>query len=417
MKLFGNKEQSGENGQKTSEEWISAGENYYKKNKFDKAVRCYTEVLKQDPNNFYAWGEKGKANYKLKNHQQALDDLNQALELDSEYIMGYYLRAFPLVELKQYREAIENFETFLKNAGPEYKKELKFTQKNLENLRNYYVNELDEYKKLFPIKTNYDITSSDLKVEGRLKDLMINIYAQKDGLRFNDVDLLNKIKENLFFIQYEQINSIEYEKGVIAGAILLNAADIPISIKGVPHKEGRSFVDRVQERVAQYKSDFIINKSSKFEGYHRKTRSEVEISILDEGLSLKYKEDESEGPGQIFDYGVIENVEFHESLINVHEGVLKGELVVNLKDKSKIGINKVNNTDGRYIEEIVQEKIYKVNSVSREKLKSISTGDETVKPEIDPLDEIEKAKKLLEMSAITEKQFEEIRDSYLKKLI
>jgi tetratricopeptide (TPR) repeat protein len=415
MKFFGNKKNDEEKGEKTIDDLITEGGNYYDNNRFDKAVECYNEVLKQDPDNVTAWGDKGKANYKLKNYQQALDDLNHALELDPEYIFGYYLRAFPLVQLKQYPEAIESFKIFQRNAGSEYKKEVENTQKNLENLLKYCVDELEVYKKLFPVKNTYDITSSDLEIEGRLKDRMVKIYGQNDGLRFSDVDFLDKIKENLFFIEYPQIDSIDFEKSMLAGKILLNAEGTEIIINCFSSRDGRSFVDRVHERVIQFKPQ-LKPKSVKMEGFHRKTRSEVEILILDEGLSLKNKEDESSEHGQVFYYEDIENVQFNEGLINVQEGVLKGELSINLRDKSQIEINKVTNPDGRYIEDVVQEKLFKVNSITREKLKSISNEPGMIKQQQDPLDEIEKAKKLLDMGAITEEQFEEIRDRCLKKL-
>ena len=62
MKLFGNKE----NEDKSAEEWMAEGQKYYDKNKYKNAVECYQEVLKQDPDNAHAWGEKGISNYKLK---------------------------------------------------------------------------------------------------------------------------------------------------------------------------------------------------------------------------------------------------------------------------------------------------------------------------------------------------------------
>lgn len=416
MRLFGSKEKDSDKGEKTTDEWIGAGQDYYSRNKFDKAIKCYVEALKQDPNNVPALGEKGKTNYKLKNYEESLNDLNQALELDPEYIMGYYLRAFSLVQLKQYTEAVENFKIFQENAGSEYKKELEYTQKNLKTLLKYSVNKFDDYKKLFPVKDTYDITSSDLEIEGRLKDRIVKIDGQIDGLRFFEVDFLDKIKENLFFIRYEQIDSIDFEKSVLSGKILLNAEGTEFVINCFSSRDGRSFVDRVQERVYQTKPHHDLDKSIKFEGYHRKTRSEVEISILNEGISLKNKEDGIEGLTQIIYYEDIERVKFRESLLDVHEGVLRGELVIKLKDKSEVEINKVDNTDGRYIEDLVTERIYKVHTISLQKLKSITTEENAVEHKTDPLDKIEKAKKLLDMGAITQKQFEEIRDNCLKKM-
>lgn len=415
MKFFGNNKKDEEGG-KTTDEWIAAGQDYYLQNKFDKAIECYTEALNHDPDNVIAWGEKGKANYKLKMYTQSLEDLNHALELNPDYVMGYYLRAFPLVQLKQYPEAVESFKIFQKNAGPEYRIELENTQKNLKTLFKYVLNKFDDYKKLFPVKNTYDITTSDLEVEGRLKDRIVKIYGQAEGLRFCDVDFLDKIKENLFFIRYEQIDSIEFEKTILTGKIFLNAEGTEFLINCFSSQDGHDFVDRVKERVYQSKPLLNTGKPLKFEGYHRKTRSEVLISIRDEGISLKYKEDDSEGPGQVFNYEDIENVKFKESLINVQEGMLKGELTVNLKDESKIEINKVANADGRYLENVIGEKIYKFNSQTHEKLKSISSGKERIKKGADPLEKIEKAKKLLDMGAITEEQFEEIKSKCLKKL-
>lgn len=360
MKLFG-KENDEERGEKTADDWVVAGQDYYNQNKFDEAIECYNEVLKQDPDNVHVWGEKGKANYKLKNYEDSLSDLNHALELDPEYIMGYYLRAFPLVQLKQYTEAVENFKIFQKNAGPEYERELEIARNNIKTLLKYSVNKFDDYKKIFPVKDQFHVTSSDLEVEGRLKDRIVKIYGQRDGLRFCDVEFLDKIKENLFFIKYNQIDSIEFEKSVLSGKILINAEGAQFTINCFSSKDGRSFVDRVQERVSQTKPLMKKDKPSKFKGYNRKTRSEVEVSISDEGISIENREDDNGVRAQLFNYEDIESVKFHESLLNVHEGVQRGELVIKLKDKSEIEINKVDTTDGRYIEDVVQEKLLKLS--------------------------------------------------------
>ena len=360
MKLFG-KGEDAERGEKTADDWVAAGHDYYNQDKFNEAIECYNEALKQDQDNVTLWGEKGKANYKLKNYKEALDDLNHALELDPEYVMGYYLRAFPLVKLKQYTEAVENFKIFQKNAGPEYERELEIARNNIKTLLKHSVNKFDDYKKIFPVKDQFHVTGSDLEVEGRLKDRIVRIYGQRDGLRFCDVEFLDKIKENLFFIKYNQIDSIEFEKSVISGKILINAEGAHFTINCFSSKDGRSFVDRVQERVSQTRPLLKRDNPSKFKGHNRKTRSEVDISISDEGISIKNREDDNGVHEQLFNYEDIERVKFHESLLNIHESVQRGELVIKLKDKSEIEINKVNITDGRYIEDVVQEKLLKLS--------------------------------------------------------
>lgn len=131
--------------------WVKV-QNYYEQKKFKKALECYSHALKQEPDNVKGWANKGMANYKLTHHEEAIDDINHALDLDPQYLRGYYLKAFPLGELKRYPEAIKNFEYFQVNAGPEFKKELEFTEKNLENLRKFLKDDLKNYKKNFPLK-------------------------------------------------------------------------------------------------------------------------------------------------------------------------------------------------------------------------------------------------------------------------
>jgi hypothetical protein len=396
MRLFGKKEKE----DKSSSEWVAEGQNYYEQNKFKKALECYSQALKQDPNNVQGWADKGMANYKLAQHEEAIEDINHALDLDPQYLRGYYLKAFPLGELKSYQEAVENFEYFQANAGPEFKKELEFTEKNLENLHKFLTHDLDNYKKIFPIKESSDLASTNLKVDGRLKDSIIKIFGQKDGLRFSKVNVLEKVNENLFFIKYEQIETIEFEKGRVGGDIRIKASGIEITVNGIVNEEGSLFVGRVQERIRQHHPGQKTEFKQIIVGYDKNVGYEIEILISEEGIFLKNKK-ETEVPGQFIPYENIKKVKFLE-------GLKKGKLEIKLFDFSKIKLDKVNNVEGKFFTGVIQEKI-----IER---KSASHKAEADKPGSDPLDEIEKAKKLLDMGAITQEQFEEIRDNYLKRI-
>ena len=231
--------------------------------------------------------------------------------MDPDYLKGYYLKAFPLVQLKQYSDAVENFEIFKKNAGPEYKKELEFTEENLKNLHKFLGNEIDEYKRMFPLNENSDFTNSNLKIEGRLKGYIIKIFGQKEGLRVSEIDITGKVKENLFFIKYNQINNIKFEKGSLGGDIKLNALNTEIKIQGIPDEEGSLFIGRTQERINQHNPNLKTKKVQKIEGYDKNTGYEIEILILDEGISLNNKKDDSKG-SQILKYEDIRKVKFQE---------------------------------------------------------------------------------------------------------
>jgi hypothetical protein len=57
-----------------------------------------------------------------------------------------------------------------------------------------------------------------------------------------------------------------------------------------------------------------------------------------------------------------------------------------------------------------------VENVRNKMQSSAQKVEPTSNPAASPMDEIKKAKKLLDMGAITEEQFEEIRDNYLKEI-
>lgn len=223
----------------------------------------------------------------------------------------------------------------------------------MENLRKFLKDDLKNYKKIFPLKESSDLTSTNLKVDGRLKDNIIKIFGQKDGLRFSKVNVLEKVKENLFLIKYEQIETIEFEKGRVGGDIRIKASGIEITVKGIVNEEGSLFVGRVKERIRQHHPDHKSEFNQLIIGFDKNAGYEIEILVSEEGISLKSKK-ETEGPGQFIPYENIKKVKFLE-------GLKKGKLEIKLFDYSKIKLDKVNNTEGKFFTGVMQEKIIEVN--------------------------------------------------------
>lgn len=100
---------------------------YVNNKEFGLAVQTCTESLIHNPNNIYAYSNRGWANNFLGNHHEAIGDFNKALEIDSSFLAAYVNRAIS-------HAALGN----LGSACRDYKKAKKLglvdLQENLEEL-------------------------------------------------------------------------------------------------------------------------------------------------------------------------------------------------------------------------------------------------------------------------------------------
>ena len=90
--------------------FIKAGETAYFENNWNAAIKAYESALSLDPNikdeNLFAL--LGWSYHKIKNYEQALKNLNKAIQLASH--AGYYVdRGVIYLELKNYEQAINDF--------------------------------------------------------------------------------------------------------------------------------------------------------------------------------------------------------------------------------------------------------------------------------------------------------------------
>ncbi|MCD4664697.1 MAG: tetratricopeptide repeat protein, partial [Bacteroidales bacterium] len=71
-------------------------------------------------NNASHYFKNGSAKYQLKNYKSALTDLDQAIELENDYIDAYYVRALCYGNLKKYDRAENDFNKVIE-LNPDYK--------------------------------------------------------------------------------------------------------------------------------------------------------------------------------------------------------------------------------------------------------------------------------------------------------
>ncbi|ACK69390.1 Tetratricopeptide TPR_2 repeat protein [Gloeothece citriformis PCC 7424] len=89
--------------------YLQRGAIYAANEDYQKAIQDYNQSLTLDSNNAQAYNYRGTAYYWLENYQQALEDFNQALSLKPDVALLYYNRAYVRQKLGDKQGAIEDF--------------------------------------------------------------------------------------------------------------------------------------------------------------------------------------------------------------------------------------------------------------------------------------------------------------------
>jgi tetratricopeptide (TPR) repeat protein len=75
--------------------------------KCNEAIECYDKALEIQPKNANAWNNKGLALYQLEKYNEAIECYNKAVKLDPNYADAWYNKGNVLSHLRMYNEAIE----------------------------------------------------------------------------------------------------------------------------------------------------------------------------------------------------------------------------------------------------------------------------------------------------------------------
>ncbi|XP_012233387.1 stress-induced-phosphoprotein 1 [Linepithema humile] len=78
--------------------------------KFDEAIKCYTEAIALDSNNHVLYSNRSAAYAKAKQYQLALEDAEKTVNLKSDWAKGYSRKGSALAYLCRYDESIETYE-------------------------------------------------------------------------------------------------------------------------------------------------------------------------------------------------------------------------------------------------------------------------------------------------------------------
>lgn len=78
---------------------------------YENAIKYYTEALDVNPSNAIYYSNRSLAYLRTECYGYALADATKALEVDKNYIKGYYRRATSNMALGKFKAALKDYET------------------------------------------------------------------------------------------------------------------------------------------------------------------------------------------------------------------------------------------------------------------------------------------------------------------
>jgi len=90
------------------------GNEFYKKNNYPEAVKCYTEAVRRQPDNYVNYSNRAVCYIKLMAPSEALKDAEKCIELNPNFAKGYLRKGQAHALMKENQKALEAYDLGLK---------------------------------------------------------------------------------------------------------------------------------------------------------------------------------------------------------------------------------------------------------------------------------------------------------------
>uniref|UniRef100_A0A673NAQ2 Serine/threonine-protein phosphatase n=1 Tax=Sinocyclocheilus rhinocerous TaxID=307959 RepID=A0A673NAQ2_9TELE len=97
---------------------------------YENAIKYYTEALELNPSNAVYYSNRSLAYLRTECYGYALGDATRALELDKNYIKGYYRRATSNMALGKFKAALKDYETVVRVRPNDKDAKMKYQECN-----------------------------------------------------------------------------------------------------------------------------------------------------------------------------------------------------------------------------------------------------------------------------------------------
>ena len=172
------------------EKWIDKGETYRNNDEYLKAIECYDEALKLEPDEVMVHIAKGLLFYKLGEYKKAIECYDKASKIDSE-CYGNYLeyRIEALAKLGEHREVIKLCDKILKPLKPDEDASDFFEAKGdaLEKLGDHE-KAIECYLKIYNFLENEEVMSKIKNIDNldclipKCSECCATLYIPKDRI-------------------------------------------------------------------------------------------------------------------------------------------------------------------------------------------------------------------------------------------
>uniref|UniRef100_A0A8B9HN19 protein-serine/threonine phosphatase n=1 Tax=Astyanax mexicanus TaxID=7994 RepID=A0A8B9HN19_ASTMX len=113
-----------------AEELKEKANNYFKEKDYENAIKYYTEALELNPSNAIYYSNRSLAYLRTECYGYALADATRALEIDKNYIKGYYRRATSNMALGKFKAALKDYETVVRVRPNDKDAKMKYQECN-----------------------------------------------------------------------------------------------------------------------------------------------------------------------------------------------------------------------------------------------------------------------------------------------
>ncbi|KAI1285321.1 Serine/threonine-protein phosphatase 5 [Halotydeus destructor] len=168
----------------------------FKRQEFSPAIDFYSEAIDLNPNCATYYGNRSITYLKMECFGYALADATKALELDKNYIKGYYRRAAAKMAMGKFKEALKDFETVVKvrPKDPDAKSKFQECNKIVKRIAFEKAISVDEVKRSVSASINVDqMTIEDDYSGPQLVEGKVTIDFMKELMEtFKDCKSLHK---------------------------------------------------------------------------------------------------------------------------------------------------------------------------------------------------------------------------------
>eukprot|EP00898_Chlorokybus_atmophyticus_P000400 jgi/Chlat1/1360/Chrsp119S01780 len=146
-----------------AEEKKKQANQYFQRTQYTLAVDLYTQAIELCGTNAVYYANRGLAHTRMENYGQAILDGDKAIQIDPNYVKGYYRRGAAYLALGKYKDGLKDFRKVVTLAprDPEARRKLQQCEKAVQQLRFEEAISSDAGP-VTPVSDTIDLTTMDV---------------------------------------------------------------------------------------------------------------------------------------------------------------------------------------------------------------------------------------------------------------